>query len=145
MIKPAYIALLATIFVQACTQPSQAEPQTARTNGISLNFEGVRNQQGSLMVAIFTDKQSYEQLQKPYISVQLPASQTQVSFPGLQLTNFAVTLYHDENANQQLDYKDGYPIEGYGSSGDIGRFDTPTFEKAVTSTQELNIPVYYLQ
>ncbi len=58
--------------------------------------------------------------------------------------SMAALVFHDENSDGELNQENGYPAEGYGSSGTAGRFDSPTFEDSLVQGGDVPIKMYYL-
>lgn len=60
----------------------------------------------------------------------VPASVRQLQFGNIPAGRYAVSVFHDENANQKLDTLLGIPREGFGfSRNPVIRFGPPRFEK----------------
>lgn len=101
---------------------------------LTVNVQGVRSAEGTIRIALHDGDQGFPKERKP-IAVQaqnaVPGSLDFV-FPGLQPGNYAVTLYHDENGNEELDSNlFGVPTEGYGFSNDAtGTMGPPSFAEA---------------
>lgn len=61
----------------------------------------------------------------------MPAAQAELRFEGLPSGTYAVSLFHDENANGRLDTVLGIPREGFGFSRNPPiRFGPPRFSAA---------------
>lgn len=59
----------------------------------------------------------------------ISAARTHVRFEGVAPGSYAVTLFHDENANARLDTVLGVPREGFGfSRNPVVRFGAPRFD-----------------
>ena len=63
--------------------------------------------------------------------VEVTGTEMTAYFENVSSGTYAVTYYHDENDNGQLDFKwYGAPDEGTGNSNDVkGIFGPPDFEK----------------
>ena len=58
------------------------------------------------------------------------ANVRQIQFEGVPAGRYALSVFHDENANEKLDTIVGIPKEGFGfSRNPVVRFGPPRFEK----------------
>ncbi|MDD3039921.1 DUF2141 domain-containing protein [Bacteroides sp.] len=77
---------------------------------VKVEIRGIRSAKGSIMVMAQADSES-----KP-VYAMLPAVKDTVTviLKDVPWKKFLVSLYHDENANWELDMDDkGIPVEGY--------------------------------
>jgi len=107
---------------------------SAAAADLTVNVQGVRSSDGTVRIALYDGDQGFPKEGKP-VAVQaqnaLEGALVFV-FPGLQPGNYAVTLFHDENGNEELDSNlFGIPTEGYGFSNDArGSLGPPSFTDA---------------
>jgi uncharacterized protein (DUF2141 family) len=88
--------------------------------------------QGDVRVGLFNNEKDF--LEKPIEGkvVKVTSSEAVVSFEGLPDGDYAVSIFHDENRNQELDKNMiGVPTEGFAFGNNaMGTFGPPSFEKA---------------
>lgn len=105
---------------------------------LTVEVRGARSAQGTIAGALFASATGWP---KPGVALQgqfLPASdQVVLLFRGLAPGRYAVSVYHDENANAKLDTNPiGIPTEPYGFSRDAqGRMGPPAFDDAALDVQ----------
>ncbi|MDZ4715385.1 MAG: DUF2141 domain-containing protein [Cytophagales bacterium] len=101
-------------------------------NSIQVIIDEVKNDQGAIIVGIFSDQETF--LKKPIIgkTVRAAAGQVVVLFDNVPAGEYAVSVIHDTNENGKLDSNFfGIPTEGFGFSNDaMGMFGPPSFDKA---------------
>lgn len=92
---------------------------------------GFRDGDGSLRVGLFNDSRHF--LKKPIDSkvVSLSADSAKVTFKDLPPGEYAVSVFHDRNDNEELDTNVlGIPKEGFAFGNNaMGMFGPPSFEK----------------
>lgn len=89
--------------------------------------------QGSINAAVFGSAETWLQQPQALGAQRAPvADKTQLVFRGLPAGNYAVSLFHDENGNGQMDRNViGLPLERYGFSRDArATMGAPTFADA---------------
>ena len=115
---------------------------------LSITISGVRNADGKILVLVFDEKQAFANYDytKAAGYTELPASPQPIKHTFKNLTSgpYAITLFHDENNNQDFDMENGIPLEGYGTSGAKGPYDEVNFERALTKAGNIPIRMYYL-
>ncbi len=101
-------------------------------NCVDLRVEDVRNAEGILLVALFTDEPTYLDNRGEARSERIPAIEGTVSqaLCGLPSGRYALSLFHDEDVDTELDTNFiGIPTEGYGFAGEgRGYRGKPSFE-----------------
>jgi uncharacterized protein (DUF2141 family) len=105
---------------------------TAATLDVSVT--GIDQQEGAIMLAMFDSEAAFNGEGAPVRSVRIPVTgdAASASFDDLPAGRYAIKLYHDANGNGALDTNPlGLPVEGYGFSGNGGRFGPPSFDEAV--------------
>lgn len=99
-------------------------PALAAAADLKVTIEGVRSGEGRVMVAVHDDAANFDiDHQLTGTMVEARQGSVAVTFSGLAPGTYAVSTYHDENANGELD--SGFfaiPKEGYGFSNDARGF-----------------------
>lgn len=125
-------------------------PAAAQDSDLQVFIENIREERGTLIVAVFNSRGTY--LKKESHSVKVPADQqgVTVSFSKLPPGDYAVSIIHDENDDGQLTKNwMGVPLEGFGFSNDaMGTFGPPPFDRAKftmpVATSRITIHLKYL-
>ncbi|MEL6302781.1 MAG: DUF2141 domain-containing protein [Pseudomonadota bacterium] len=124
--------LLATVATLSCNAVVAAELQVEVTDIATLT--------GALMIAMYDSAAGFDDDEAPPVKamrVEVDAETVSVSLAGLAEGEYAIKLYHDANDNGEMDQNMmGLPIEGYGFSGNGGRFGPPAFDEAVFEVRE---------
>jgi len=100
------------------------------TGTLTVVISNFRNSEGFAMVALSNSKQSYEQgadLAFAKKKGKIENAVCQVVFKDLPYGDYAVSLYHDENSNAEMDTNSmGIPKESYAFSNNArGMFGKP--------------------
>jgi uncharacterized protein (DUF2141 family) len=101
---------------------------------LTLELSGLRNTEGLLRVALFDSAEGYPGDSSQAIrsaSLPITAIPQLVTFEDLPFGSYAVAVFHDENADSQMNVnKLGIPIEGIGFSGNPRLWKgVPSFER----------------
>ena len=102
---------------------AQTQTQTSAPRCATVEVHNVRPQQGFLMVAAFTDADSYNK--KPSARMQVPAGDAITTFQlcGLSGEVVALTLFQDLDSDGKMGQNLlGMPTEPWGASGSPGLF-----------------------
>lgn len=118
---------------------------------LTVRLNGIQHDQGAVRVALFSDPKSFRKVDKAFATQEAPAARGTVTllFEDVPAGQYAIMVYHDENANGELDRRFGmFPTEGYGLSNNPKVMGPPTFgesEFAVSGTAptELDIDIRY--
>ena len=109
---------------------------------LTVKVSGVRNASGSVSAGIFNSESSFAKTSEALASFRIKATLGSVGFTVHDLPpgRYAVTTYHDENANGSLDFDPtGIPTEGYGVSNDARNpLAPPEFAKAAFELRDQN-------
>jgi uncharacterized protein (DUF2141 family) len=102
---------------------------------LRLSVSGMDKLQGNLMIAVFDNGDDFPNEDKAIQRLVIPVkSKSQlINVPNLQPgKEYAIALYHDENANGKMDKNFfGVPTERYGFSNNArATFGPPSFEEA---------------
>jgi uncharacterized protein (DUF2141 family) len=103
----------------------------APQGSIEVDVEGLRNTRGLIHVCITQDRRHFPDCtgDPRAITRTVPANIRQLRFSEIAPGRYAITLFHDENANQRLDRLLGIPREGFGfSRNPVIRFGAPRFD-----------------
>ena len=119
--------------------------------GLDVVVAGIRNDKGKVIVAVFNSANAYEAYDydrsiayAEFEAARATRGAIRMSFPNLKSGPYAISLFHDENSNYDLDMQDDYPLEGYGASGARNALHEPTFEEAAVEPGRVIIQMYYL-
>jgi uncharacterized protein (DUF2141 family) len=114
-----------------CTQPVLA---LSNTSQLTVEVCGLESQSGKVMISLYDSKQSYEKSQNPVkkASLAIKGDKSLWLVKDLPPGEYAIKLFHDQNANQKLDRNFlGMPQEPYGFSNNArGFMGPPSFEEA---------------
>ncbi|MFW2828696.1 DUF2141 domain-containing protein [Sphingomonas sp. ID0503] len=106
---------------------------TAPAGTLHVSIEKLRNHDGLLQVCLTTNPKRFPNCVGDLAAHRLsqPATNPNVAFTGLPSGDYALAVFHDENANKRLDKVMMVPREGYGFSRDAAvRFGPPRFADA---------------
>ncbi|WP_052254289.1 DUF2141 domain-containing protein [Leisingera sp. ANG-S5] len=124
----------------ALSSPASAE-------GLRLTIDGIRNSQGNILIAVFSEAKAYETLDfwqaEAFAAVPARPGSTAHAFPDLTAGPYAVVLFHDENGDEDLNFNGGRPLEGIGVSGASSPQDEPGFAEASVGPGNTTIHVFY--
>jgi uncharacterized protein (DUF2141 family) len=120
--------------VMAALLASLTSGQAAVAADLTVNFGPARTATGTVLLALFNSAETFPKPGK-YFRVEMVAAATSAgtaTFRDLPAGRYAVSVFHDENANGKLDMNlVGFPTELFGFSNDaLGFGGPPTFEKA---------------
>ena len=127
--------LLATLMPCVCGAGARAA-QVAEPDGrgdLYLEVVGLRVSEGSVRAALFRKRENYDAKSKPFrvMVVGVESMTCQGAFSDIPFGRYCITLYHDENDNDEFDRNLlGAPRESYGFSNNARvRFAPPVFDK----------------
>jgi uncharacterized protein (DUF2141 family) len=107
-----------------------------RSNAADLTVEvsNIRKADGNIMIAVYNKGDGFLSEEGMKVGMKLPANTSGVShtFRGLDAGTYAVSVFHDVDADGELDSNFlGIPQEPFGMSRDAqGRFGPPKFKDA---------------
>ncbi len=114
----------------------------AESAELVVNVEGLRSREGVVRLALYDKAEGFAKRGHQITSGAVTAANGQVVYRFHELApgNYAVTLYHDENANDKFDYTwIGLPDEGYGfSNGAKAILSAPAFRDAAIAVGDGN-------
>lgn len=102
------------------------------TSTLEVYVDGLRNTRGFIRACLMQDRGKFPNCNADTsaIAATVAASSGRVTFAHVKPGIYAVTLFHDENANARLDTVLGIPKEGFGfSRNPVVRFGAPRYDK----------------
>lgn len=92
----------------------------ANAADLSLNVEGINQQEGRLMIALFQGEDGFDAFKPAQANaVDVSGSTMTVSFPDLEPGEYAIRMFQDVNGDYQLNLGEhGIPSEPWGFSRD---------------------------
>ena len=120
----------------------------AQNAGVEVKITGLRNNLGTVKIGLYNTEDTFlKAIYKSAVSA-IKQGQATAQFSGLPAGTYAVSVFHDENDNGQLDKNSfGIPAEGYGTSNDAGGFmGPPKFGDAkftITAQEKSHIKIHY--
>jgi uncharacterized protein (DUF2141 family) len=129
-------ALLA-VALAACASapPKTPEPRPAGQGRVEVTVTGFKNEEGTTRLALFLDASVWPDGDSSIFAtavVPISDGQAVAVFEGVPAGPFAVSVFHDEDDDGELDSAAlGIPSEPYGFSGDArDLFGPPSFKEA---------------
>ena len=130
--------VLLAVVLSACASappPGTPEPRPAGHGRVEVTMTGLKNEDGNSRVAFFLDASVWPDGDASiFATAVVPISDGQAIavFENVPAGPFAVSVYHDEDGNGELNSAVfGIPSEPYGFSADASdMFGPPSFEKA---------------
>lgn len=123
---------------------------STETYDLTIQVDGVRNNNGYIMVGIYTEDSSFPETE-PFRSVEAEAESgsTQIIIEDLPAGEYAIAIMHDENGNSEFDISNnGMPLEGWGFSNNPDTSMGPaTWSDAsfeLSGNEDLSIDMMYL-
>lgn len=103
----------------------------AQENGnLTLTFDDFEQPQGEIYIAVFKKDNFLRQPTKSTM-LKVKAKNNQAIIEDLAYGEYAVSVFHDLNANQKLDMTENQmPAEPWAMSGTVNPLQMPTFEAA---------------
>lgn len=125
----ALLALCVCFVPIARAQPKQA------TGQVIVEIVGLHSDKGRVLVALYCGEAGFPGEIKKACASQVTRTQgkrARLVFDGIAAGEFAVSMFHDENANATLDRNFlGIPKEGWGTSRDAkASFGPPSYSDA---------------
>ena len=126
---------LAVLLIGLCAPLSAegGEEPSGRVCDLTLIVEGLKDDEGEVMVALANSKEDYKG-DEPFRGAAVAIRERRAihTFAAVPFGDYAIKLFHDRNDNERLDTNFlGIPKESYGFSNNVmGRFGPPSWEKA---------------
>jgi uncharacterized protein (DUF2141 family) len=134
---------------------SEPPPEGQPAKGVlTVQVVGAKNAKGKIGVALFQGPTGFPEnasaaLRQEQAGIDSRTMSAEVIFRDVPQGVYAVSVFHDENANGKLDKNFlGIPMEGYGASNNPGKkMRAPTFDEAKFSMnspdQKIEIKLIY--
>lgn len=119
---PLLVAPLFALWAISSSQPSTT---------IEVEIQGLRNRRGLIHLCATSNRGQFPDCRGDPDAYRqsVPASSGHLRLTGLVPGRYALSLFHDENANAKLDTFLGVPREGFGfSRNPVIRFGAPKFD-----------------
>ncbi len=103
----------------------------SQTSEIVVRVKGVSSNKGYINIAIFDNQKHFLKYEKAYKTAYLKSQKQLVYiFKNIPQGEYAITVYHDINANKKLDRNFiGFPAEDYGFANSHSTpFGRPVFD-----------------
>lgn len=103
-----------------------------QTSTLEVEVEGVRNSKGVIHACLTRDRAHFPDCKSDPASLKqtVNSNSRHLLFNGLAPGDYAIALFHDENANSRFDTMLGIPREGFGfSRNPVVRFGAPRFDR----------------
>ncbi len=128
-------------------------PKAALAADLSLNVDGIKDNTGSVIGAVYIDNATFMDSSKAIRVFKINAAPGQLKFivHDLPAGRYAISVCHDANNNGKMDKNFiGAPLEGFGFSNNPEvTTGPPTFEQAVFTyngqAQTMSIKMTYLK
>jgi uncharacterized protein (DUF2141 family) len=139
------ILVLSCIFlVGACSAESENSTSDEVSSTLTIGLHGVQGSRGKVILAVYDEPDEFDKNGKSVIWLAVPARTRTITLDGGFEGRFAIAAFHDENENSDLDMNNNIPIEGYGNSGNVGKWDSPSFNHAFFEGGTANVKIYYV-
>ena len=105
---------------------------TAPTATVEIDLTALRNTRGTIHACMTRNPAHFPNCKRDPDALKrsAPANLRHLEFKDVPAGRYAVSVFHDENANEKLDTLVGIPKEGFGfSRNPVIRFGPPRFEK----------------
>jgi uncharacterized protein (DUF2141 family) len=115
--------------------------QSLAQGNIEVVISNIKTEKGLIRIALFNDEKSFLKVPFEGRSVKADKREVVVVFENLPEGEYALSVFHDENENGELDKNFfGLPKEGFAFGNNaMGSFGPPSFEKAKVVVKEETI------
>lgn len=113
-----------------------------KSEGVSIQVTVVNalSDEGTVQFALYNKENFMSSSRLGEQSAAVLDGLSTVSFHNVQPGYYAVLCFHDENANNQMDFdENGMPLESYGSSNNVYHMGPPEFESAKFQVQNQSL------
>ncbi len=114
------VSLLALIGPLTNQQPVQAQTQAQipTSGSLSVEVSGLKDSEGQVCLSLFDSGAGFPDNGDAVVATQcIDASSPTFTFESLSMGTYAVTVFHDENGDEQINRATfGIPTEGFGFS-----------------------------
>jgi uncharacterized protein (DUF2141 family) len=121
-----------TIIILSVLFSSFTSPELLAQRSLEITVENIKDIKGSMRVGIYNTEKDFPDKPTEGKVVQVSAETLTVLFEGVQPGDYAISIFHDENNNGELDTNGvGIPKEGFAFGNNaMGMFGPPSFDKA---------------
>jgi len=127
---------------------AKAEHQPSLQRSMTVRISGVRSDSGSIYVFLYDNEEAFTRYDieraVDFRKINASSRTMVLKFRDLEQSAYAVSVFHDENDNEEFDLSAGYPLEGYATSGARSAYHEPTFEEASTRAEAVSLSMHYL-
>lgn len=105
---------------------------TAPTASVEVDLTALRSARGAIRACMTRTPAHFPNCENDPNALKrtVPANLARLQFNGIPTGRYALSVFHDENANAKLDTLVGIPKEGFGfSRNPVVRFGPPRFDK----------------
>ena len=130
-----------------CAAALASAPFTAHAADLTVSIDNVADDAGQVLVALFDTAETFPRAmlrgEKVSATKRDAKGRVTVVFSGLAPGRYALSAFHDRDANGQLNSNMmGLPTEPYGFSRDArGNFGPPTFSDAALDLPEAGLTI----
>ena len=108
---------------------------------LHLKLENIESIEGSIRIAVFEDKSSFEKKEECELCLERKVHSTEdikITLDSLSFGQYAIAIYHDQNDNDKLDKSLlGIPTEPYAFSNNPKvKWKAPSFEEVAFTFSE---------
>ncbi|MBN2040307.1 MAG: DUF2141 domain-containing protein [Spirochaetes bacterium] len=129
------ISILCLTFLLLITAGFLLAKETSKTGTLTIIVNGFENNNGKAMIALCNSKECYKDTNKAIRREMtgITNQQSKCVIKNLPYGTYSISLYHDENENNELDKNAlGIPKEDYGFSNNArSTFGPPDYEDVV--------------
>ena len=149
--KTSFVGLISILLFAASART--AAPQNESKIVIRAQIEGLHNDKGQVVCALFADADDFPKKMDravAHTAAPIAAQHATCEFPNVAAGVYAIAVFHDENSNGKLDANWlGIPREGVGASNNPKpRMGPPKFAAAKFqysgASMDLPITMHYL-
>jgi uncharacterized protein (DUF2141 family) len=129
------IAQLSVLFL------SLLSGQLFAQHSLEITIENIKDIKGSIRVGIYNNEKDFPDKPVEGKVVQVSAGTLTVVFDRVQPGDYAISIFHDENNNGELDTNAiGIPREGFAFGNNaMGMFGPPSFRRARVTMENENL------
>lgn len=136
------ISIATMLMIVACSAT-----QLSAQNKLEVTVTNITETTGTIRIALYNNEGDFLKKFQEGKIVKVSGKEVTIVFDNLKKGDYAVSVYHDKNDNQEMDSNFmGIPSEPYGFSNNaMGTFGPPSFEKAKVSVDSNKTSVISLR
>jgi uncharacterized protein (DUF2141 family) len=110
-------------------------------HSLEVTIENIKAIKGSMRVGIYNNEKDFTDKPVEGKVVQVSANTVTIVFDSLKPGDYAISIFHDENNNGELDTNAiGIPREGFAFGNNaMGMFGPPSFQRAKVTMGNKNL------